>query len=181
MRYGALVLGLMAAPFLVAGGASAQGVQGVYANSNVEVYGGFTYFRFYEAPHLATNMEGFNFSVAYYPRQWVALDGEVVGAFGSQSGTNTQYFIGVAGPRLRWSSPRGIDVWGHVLGGGTHFSPQTPYGNQEAFAFELGGGIDLTPPHRRFAYRVSADMVGTTYFSTYQLSPKVSAGIVFKF
>jgi len=181
MRYAALALGLICGIVLVAGGASAQGVQGVFANNSAEVYGGYTFFRFYEVPHLATNMNGFNFSGVYYPREWVGLDGEVVGAFGSQGGTSTQFFMGVAGPRFRWDMSRGISVWGHGLAGGTHFSPKTPFGSQGAFAFEAGGGIDLSPRHSRMAYRVSADLVGTNYFGTYQLSPKISTGIVFKF
>jgi hypothetical protein len=166
-----------------AAGAAAepQGVQGVFANYTVEVYGGYTYFRFYEAPHLAANMNGFNFSGVYYPRDWVGLDGELAGTFGSQGGTSTQFFMGVAGPRFRWTSRRGFELWAHGMAGGAHFSPQTPFGSQEAFAFEAGGGIDLSSRHKRFAYRVSADLVGTSYFSTYQLSPKISTGIVYKF
>ena len=178
---GGLALGLIGAFFLAAGAASAQGIQGVFASSNMEVYGGYTYFRFYQAPHLAANLNGLNFSAQYFPRNWIALDGEVVGAFGSQAATNTRFFMGVAGPRIRWSTSHGIDVWAHAMGGATYFSPQTPYGSQEAFAFEAGGGVDLSPPHRRIALRMSGDLVGTTYFSTYQFSPKVSAGLVFKF
>jgi hypothetical protein len=176
-----LSLALIGAFFLAAGGVAAQGVQGVFASSNVEVYGGYTYFRFYEAPHLASNMNGFNFSAQYFPRDWIALDGEVMGAFGSQAGTNTRFFMGVAGPRVRWTTARGIDLWAHAMGGGAYLSPQTPYGSQGAFAFEVGGGADLSPPHRHVALRVSGDLVGTSYFSTYQFSPKVSAGLVFKF
>jgi hypothetical protein len=50
-----------------------------------------------------------------------------------------------------------------------------------AFSLELGGGVDLMPRHRRLGYRLQADMVATRFFGTYQYSPKISAGIVFKF
>ncbi len=166
-----------------AAGAAAepQGVQGVFATYTVEVYGGYTFLRLYEAPHIETNTNGFNVSAVYYPRQWVGFDGEGIGTFGSLSGTNEQFFMGVAGPRFRWAATRGIELWAHAMAGGAHLSPKTPYGSQGAFAFEAGGGVDLGSRHHRFAIRLSADLVGTTFFSTYQLSPKVSAGLVYKF
>ncbi len=85
-----------------AAGAAAepQGVQGVFATYTVEVYGGYTFLRLYEAPHIETNTNGFNVSAVYYPRQWVGFDGEGIGTFGSLSGTNEQFFMGVAGPRF---------------------------------------------------------------------------------
>jgi hypothetical protein len=48
-------------------------------------------------------------------------------------------------------------------------------------AYELGGGVDINSRNSRWAYRIGADAVGSRYFNTYQFSPKVSAGIVYKF
>jgi hypothetical protein len=82
---------------------------------------------------------------------------------------------------VRWSAPRGLELWAHGLVGASHYTPQTAYGNQGAFAYEVGGGLDVTGHHRRFAYRFEANMIGTKYFNTYQVSPMGAAGVVFKF
>jgi hypothetical protein len=74
-----------------------------------------------------------------------------------------------------------MEVWGHVMGGYSHFKPETSFGADHAPAFEVGGGVDIAAHRGRLSYRVEADMVGTRYFSTYQYSPKVSVGVVFKF
>jgi hypothetical protein len=67
------------------------------------------------------------------------------------------------------------------LFGYAHETPQTIFGSTSALAYTLGGGIDIGARNRRFAYRISADMVGSRFFSTYQYSPKISVGIVYKF
>jgi hypothetical protein len=159
-----------------------QGVYGVFQSFEWQAYAGYTFFRFYEVPNITQNMSGFNLSMAYYPRGgWIAADGELVAAFGSQAGVTSKFALGMGGVRFRWSAPRAVELWVHGLAGGSHFVPQTPYGGQSAFAYEAGGGIDIDAHHHRMAYRVQGDMVGTRYFGTYQYSPRISAGIVYKF
>jgi hypothetical protein len=159
-----------------------QGVYGVFQNFDWQAYAGYTFFRFYEVPNITQNMNGFNFSVAYYPRGgWVAAEGEFVAAFGSQAGVTSKFVLGMGGARFRWSAPRAVEVWVHGLAGGSHFTPQTAFGGQSAFGYEVGGGVDVNAHHHRMAYRLQGDMVGTRYFGTYQYSPKISAGIVYKF
>jgi len=159
-----------------------QGVYGVFQNYDWQVYAGYTFLRFYELPNLTQNMNGFNLAMAYYPRGgWIAADGELVGAFGSQAGVTSKFVLGMGGVRFRWSAPRAVELWVHGLAGGSHLTPQTPYGSQSAFGYEVGGGMDLKGRHHRMAYRLQAGMVGTRYFGTYQYSPKISAGIVYKF
>ena len=72
-------------------------------------------------------------------------------------------------------------MWGHFLAGYSHYTPQTPFGTQGAFAYEVGGGGDITVRRTRWALRLGADMVGSHYFSTWQYSPKAFAGVVYKF
>jgi hypothetical protein len=158
-----------------------QGVEGVFPSRNWQAYLGYTFLRFYEVPNQTVNESGFNGSVAYYFRDWIAADGELFAAFGSQGGTITSSVMAAGGPRLRWAARTGPELWVHVLIGGSHFTPQTVYGSENAFGFEMGGGVDINSHHRRLAYRLQADVVGTRFFSTYQYSPKISAGIVFKF
>ena len=159
-----------------------QPVYGVLQDFNFQVYGGYTYLRFYELPGVTGNLDGFNVSAVYYPHGGhFGLDGEFVAAFAPQNGVGTTLDAGMGGGRFRLSGPRGIEIWTHALAGGSHFVPKTPYGGENAFAFEAGGGVDLTPSHRRLAYRVQADMFATYFFSTYQYNVKVSVGLVYKF
>lgn len=166
------------------GGAAAEqqpDVQGVFQYFNWQAYLGYTYVRFFQVPGIQLNTNGLNFGVVYYFREWIGADGEFVGTFGSQYGDTAKFLLGMGGARLRWSAPRGLELWAHALVGGSHYLPQTANGGQGAMAYELGGGVDISAGRRRWAYRFSGDVVGTRYFNTYQYSPKFSAGIVFKF
>jgi hypothetical protein len=85
------------------------------------------------------------------------------------------------GPRVRWSAPRDVEIFAHGLVGGSHYTPQTAYGGQGAFAYEVGLGADVNAHHQRLSYQVELDMIGSHYFGTQQLSPKGSVGIVWRF
>jgi hypothetical protein len=160
-----------------------QYVQGVYKQYSWQAYVGYTFFRFYESSHptIRENQNGANWSIVYYWKDWFGIDGEMSATYGNQNRQDSWFLFGGGGPRFRWQGPRGIELWAHALLGGSHFTPQTPFGKQEALAYEVGGGIDLHTPIERLGLRFGADMIGSRYFSTYQYSPKVSAGLVFKF
>lgn len=158
-----------------------QGVQGVFVSYNWQAYIGYTFFRFYVAPGIEENQNGFNYSMAYFLKDWVALDGEFAATHGNLNGQSSWFLFGGGGPRFRWSAPRNLELWGHVLFGYSHFTPQTPFGREEAFAYEAGGGVDINAHHHKIAYRIGADMVASRFFNTYQYSPKAFIGIVYKF
>jgi hypothetical protein len=158
-----------------------QGIQGVFQNYSWQGYVGYTFLRAYVVPGTAVNQNGLNASVVWFYRDWIGFDGELLGTYGTLSGDNSWTFFGGAGPRLRYIGPRNLQVFAHGLVGFAHLTPQTPFGGESAFAYELGGGVDFIPPHHRFGYRLEADLLGTRYFGVYQYSPKISAGIVFKF
>jgi hypothetical protein len=158
-----------------------QGIQGVFENYSWQAYVGYTFMRAYVVPGSAENQNGANASIVWFYRDWIGFDGEVMGAHGTLSGESSWTFFGGVGPRLRYTLPRGLEVFAHGLFGYSRLTPQTPYGGENAFAYEVGGGVDLIPPHHRFGGRLEADMLGTRHFSVYQYNPKVSAGIVFKF
>jgi hypothetical protein len=161
--------------------AEPQGVQGVFANYDWQAYAGFTYVRFFEVPGTEVNTAGLNFGVVYYVKEWLGAEGEFTGAFGSQLGCNARFLMGLGGVRVRHAMSRGIEVWAHALAGGAHYSPQTAYGKEGAFGYEVGSGVDINARRKRLAYRFAVDAAGTNFFGTYQVSPKVSAGIVYKF
>jgi hypothetical protein len=154
------------------------GVQAIYENYAWQAYFGYTFFRFFEVPHVTPTVNGFNYSMAYYFKDWIGADGEMMATWGGQC---KHFLYGAAGPRFRWSLPRGLEIWGHALLGTADFLTQTANGGQTAFAYTLGGGLDVNAHHQRFAYRIQVDALGSRFFDTYQFSPKVSAGIVFKF
>jgi len=158
-----------------------QGVYGVLPKSDREVSLGYTFVRFYEVPGATEDANGLDVSGVYYLKPWIGADAEILGVFGTISGADSHLFVGGVGPRLRWPSSRGLELWGHALAGFAYLSPQTPYGGTTAFGYEVGGGVDLNTHRGRWAYRVEADALGTQFFGTYQLSPKISAGIVYKF
>jgi hypothetical protein len=163
-----------------------QDVYGVRPTFPFEAYIGYTFLRFYEVPGTSVSTNGFNYSIVYFPGQlkdWVGLDGEFLLGLGDQFPYQARFLLGLGGVRLR-AAPfvgRAIEVWLHGLAGATHFTPQTPYGNQGAFAYEVGGGVDLNMRRSRYAVRIGADMVGTHYFGTYQFNPKISTGFIYKF
>lgn len=158
-----------------------QGIQGVFQNYSWQAYVGYTFFRAYVVPGTAVNQNGINGSAVWYYREWIAFDGEMMGTYGRLSGDSSWTFFVGAGPRVRYTLPRNLQVFAHGLIGYAHLTPQTPFGGESAFAYEVGGGVDLIQPHHRFGYRLEADLLTTRYFSVYQYSPKISAGVVFKF
>ncbi len=156
-------------------------IKGVFGDYSTQVFAGFTYFPFYKVPGTVENMPGADISMAYYLKYLVAADVEAFGTIGSLNGQATHFVFFGGGPRVRYVTPRGPEFWAHALVGFAHSGPETVYVNPTGFAFEAGGGVDFGPPHRRWVYRLQGDLVGTRLFGTYQYSPKVAAGIVFKF
>ena len=168
-----------AAPALPA--AMPQDVQGVFNKYSWDLYAGYTFFRFYEVPGTISNMNGGNVSAVYYYRDWLGADAEVMATYGSQPGQNSWLVFGGIGPRFRYVGPKGIDLWAHAMIGGMFIDPQTPYGGQGALAGLAGVGVDLNAHHRHVALRVAIDGIASRFFNTYQISPKASVGIVYKF
>lgn len=158
-----------------------QEIQGVFENYSWQAHVGYTFVRFYELPNVAENQNGVNGGVTWFYKDWLGVDVEALGVHGTLGGASSwTVFVGV-GPRLRLWAGRNLEVFGHTLIGGAAFWPDTPYGSQGAFGYELGGGVDLRPHHSKFALRLEGDLLGTRFFQTNQWSPKVSAGIVYKF
>jgi hypothetical protein len=158
-----------------------QAIPGVFENYSWQAYVGYTFVRFYELPDVAENQNGVNGGVTWFYNDWLGVDVEALGVHGTLAGASSwTIFVGV-GPRVRMWAGRNIEVFGHTLIGGAAFWPDTPYGSQGAFGYELGGGVDLRPHRSKFALRLEGDVLGTRFFQSNQWSPKVSAGIVYKF
>jgi hypothetical protein len=166
-----------------AGEPPAQKPLKVFEDYNVQVYAGYTYMRFHEGGEFAPNLNGFDAGEMYYPLGGsLGLNGEFTLGLGTQNKTQAaRFLLGLGGPSFRWAAPRESQIWAHVLAGYSHFLPQTSFGGQSAFGYELGGGFDTKAWNPRFAYRVQADLIGTRYFGKSQFSPKISIGLVWMF
>jgi len=173
-------------PLAAGGGGTPQvpTVHGVFPDYYWRIYASYSFFRFYIAsrPSITKNLNGIDLGVVYYPHLgWIGLEGQFVGEWGSLYKQSAEFGLGAGGVRFRWSAPREAEVFGHALVGGARFVPQTALGGQGAFAFEVGGGVDLGSHRRRYAVRLEGDLVGSRFFSTYQYSPRFAAGFVFKY
>ncbi len=159
------------------------GVYSVFERYTWQASAGYTFLRFYAIPGVTQDMNGLNLSLVYYRQGGsAAADAEmVVAAGGSQWGSTSKFASAMGGLRYRFALTRKMEWWVHGMAGGSHFLPQTAWGSQTAFAYAAGGGVDFNARRHRIAYRVSADMIGTRFFGTYQYSPRVSVGIVYKF
>jgi hypothetical protein len=159
-----------------------QGVYGVLQNYNWQAYVGFSHISFYELPGTTGQLNGFNMSLVYYPHSghW-AGDGEFATGFAPQDGVTTRLAMGLGGVRYRVDVGHGLEVWGHGMVGGAHFYPQTPFGSQDALAFDIGGGLDLNPHHKRLGFRGQVDWTPTLFFGTHQYNIRESVGVVYRF
>lgn len=158
-----------------------QQVQGVFPITYWQASFGYSYMRFYQLPNTAVNTNGFDLSMAYFFKPWLAGEGEISGGLGSQIGERAKSVFSGAGLRARRAGPRATELWIHGVAGVAHFEPKTTFGGENALGFELGGGIDLNTRRERMAYRLEADFIETSFFGTYQVSPKLAAGVVYKF
>ena len=154
----------------------------VFVHYKLQFYAGYTLTRFYELPGDIQTRNGFDVGAAYYPREGaLALDGTLMATFGHELGSSSHFVFGGVGPRYRWSGVRGIEFWTHGLVGRAHYGPQTANGPQDAFGYEAGIGADALAHHQNIAFRLELDMVGSHFFGTYQYSPKLSIGVVYRF
>jgi hypothetical protein len=172
-------LGMAAVAVLFcAAGAMGQTVQGVYQKTlPLQVGVGFNFDSFTETPSTTLNNVGVNGNVVYY-HDYLGVEAQVSDAFGTQNSKNSQVLFGGGGVRARWQNHSSLEPWAHVLIGYTHVTPQTSYGSDSAVGYKAGAGVDFLPHHGRIGFRVNADLFGTNFFHTYQMSPEISAGIV---
>ena len=64
-----------------------QYVQSVYETYRWQAYVGYEYLRFYEVPAITKNSNGFMYSMVYYLKDWIGLDGELNATHLSQYNT----------------------------------------------------------------------------------------------
>ena len=77
-----------------------QYVQSVYETYRWQAYVGYEYLRFYEVPAITKNSNGFMYSMVYYLKDWIGLDGELNATHLNQYNTGGWFLLGAGGPRF---------------------------------------------------------------------------------
>ncbi|HJZ65886.1 MAG TPA: hypothetical protein VKD70_16280 [Candidatus Acidoferrum sp.] len=142
---------------------------------------GYEYVHFRSTP-FNSNLNGVHTSLTYYLNDWGAIEGNVVGAFGTKVfGDRSKYLLYTVGPRIAWrDSRRKYEPWMHFLVGGLHMSPQVINGGQNAFAFQGGAGVDLRY-NSRISFRVEGDYVRSQLYSQSQNNVQFGGEFVLHF
>ena len=180
---------LLLALFALAATAAAQDVP------KFQLYGGFSFVRidaegatggmFVPGSNLRLNYPGFVFEPQYNFNKWIGFKADVGGNFGtplSQPGTTfpaARMWEYMAGPTIFHQSPH-ARPYVHALFGGNHVSVDASGGfagnTSSAFAFDLGGGLDLKVS-KAFWFRVGqGDWLRTSHVACAFADPTVCTG-----
>jgi opacity protein-like surface antigen len=141
---------------------------------------GFTYYRF-NSSIFDANAFGIKTSVTYFTNDWFGIEGNVSAAFAPQifDREHVKLLVYGAGPKIAWRR-RKWEPWTHAIVGGAHEQPQTSGHSKNAFAVQLGGGVDYTI-NARLSARLEGDYVRSNFFSKSQNNFQLVAGFVIHF
>jgi opacity protein-like surface antigen len=162
-------------------------------DTGFELFGGLTYMR---APdESAKNLVGFNGSLFYDFTPHVAVGADFMGAFGDFTGTagslkfdtSLHRFTYVFGPQFNFHPNDKVKVFVHPLFGGVHDTTKTTFGTMSvsssanAFAMQLGGGVDVRVTPHVSVRIVQADYLPTHFGGNWQNNFRISTGVVIRF
>ncbi|HKW31493.1 MAG TPA: hypothetical protein VJN92_00700 [Candidatus Acidoferrum sp.] len=177
------------------------------AQDKFEVFGGYSYFRasvsetgvlLCPGPPCPTitvsshpSLNGWEGSFEYKPAKEIAIEADFGGYYGSLPGssgggslhTHTYLF----GPRV--FLPGRISPFVHVLAGGAHQSSGSgisgnfsfPVHSANAFAIDLGGGVDVDVTERVRIRPIQLDYIGFHSGLGFHNQARISTGFVFHF
>ena len=175
------------------------------AQDKIELFGGYSYVRGAievrpNGPLVAcppncsppspvtqhANLNGWNVSGTYKMAGLLGLTADFGGHYGTLNGGATHLNTFLFGPQL--SFPGRISPFVHGLFGGAHesvgaFSTAVffPPGPQTAFAFAIGGGIDVKAAPFVSLRLIQLDYLHTRLYGGTQNQPRLSAGVVLHF
>lgn len=140
----------------------------------------FALVRFRSSVYFAS-APGFNTSLAYWLKEWIAIEGSVTTAFAPPVFANEhfRYLSYSAGPKFSFGHGR-FQPWAHALVGGVHLIPQTASSGQNGAEFMLGGGVDYVL-NSVISAKGGVDYLGTHMFGEWQSSAQIVAGFSFRF
>lgn len=162
-----LLLGVI---FLFACSAQAQ-----LSADRVEVFGGYAYMRYHNAPSI--NLNGWEISGQYKWNKWLGLDGDVGAEYGSGKGVPVHVQTVLFGAQASW--PARVSPFAHFLIGVGH---HTGAGlNDTSFAYAAGAGIDTRLISGLYWRIFQADYLPTRFFGGHQSNARFSTGLVIHF
>jgi hypothetical protein len=140
----------------------------------------FALVRFRSSVYYAS-APGLNSSLAYWWKDWVAIEGSVTSAFAPPVFANEHFrYLGYgAGPKFLFGHGR-LEPWAHGLVGGVHLIPQTGNGGRNGAEFTLGGGVDYLI-NDVISAKGGVDYLGTHMFGEWQSSVQIVAGLSLRF
>ena len=141
--------------------------------SQVEVFGGYSYLHFHANP--STNLNGWEIAGQYRFRDWIGGVADFDGHYGSFSGASTHTYL--FGPQI--SMPGRFSPFGHLLLGGAHLSSGGL--GSSSFSTALGGGLDYSLKDK-FSWRVAQfDYMLTQFGGGSQNNFRFSTGLIYRF
>ena len=140
----------------------------------------FALVRFRSSVYYAS-APGFNSSLAYWWKEWVAIEGSITTAFAPPVFANEhfRYLSYGAGPKFSFGHGR-LEPWAHALVGGVHLIPQTASSGQNGLEVTMGGGVDYVI-NGVISAKGGVDYLGTHMFGEWQNSAQIVAGFSFRF
>jgi hypothetical protein len=148
------------------------------AQNPMDFFGGYSYEGLGRLPQAipARNLSGIKVAVQYNFKDWLGVQGEVDGHFGSQLPARELNIL--VGPQI--FLPRHIfSPFYHVLVGYGHAYTNGIWDN--SFAAAIGGGVDWQVAPRVTWRVIEGDDVITRYFGGIEHNPRLSTGIVLHF
>lgn len=136
----------------------------------------YSYFRLGNSGGL--NQNGVSGSVAYYPKSWIGLVGDVGAYHGSVVGVSLNTYTYMFGPRVMLRNPTKINPFVQGLVGGSRLSGGGSSSDQ--LAFSVGGGVDIgILPH--LSLRPQVDYVGLHNSGQTLNCTRASVGVSIRF
>ena len=140
----------------------------------------FALVRFRSSVYYAS-APGLNSSLAYWWKEWIAIEGSVTSAFAPPVFENEHFrYLGYgAGPKFSLGHGR-LEPWAHALVGGVHLIPQTAASGKNGLEVTMGGGVDYVI-NDVISAKGGVDYLGTHMFGEWQNSVQIVAGLSLRF
>jgi Outer membrane protein beta-barrel domain len=144
--------------------------------TKVQVFGGYSYMR-YDPSNVDVSLNGWNASAEYQFFHGLGIVGDFAGDYGSPQGLHSSMTTYLFGPQIAF--PARVSPFAHVLFGGAHLSVAGATDN--SFAVGYGAGFDVHVTHNLGVRIIEIDDIYTRFANYNQNSPRISAGITFRF
>jgi opacity protein-like surface antigen len=155
-----------------------------YSGPRVEVNGGYTFLSF-DTPGGGprTNFNGWDAGVAFNVTSWLSGAADFDGGYSSPGGTSVHALSYMFGPRIYPMGHHKVTPFVHALFGDSHITIPSDSFTDDAFAWEIGGGVDYS-----IGEHIAIRVAEIDYEQTRNFQPgpnqnnfKYKGGIVFRF